>query len=141
MPRKKPEFADEPKEEKYEEVWDLKKVIIGIIVLLLLILGTTIGLRLYLHQSISPSSFVPHFTSVQGTATGPTSAPVHISLPSAQDVQGQIQTIQQQVSNLNVAEIASTSPQIQAVLKQIENIPSGPESQVKDACQRLCNNL
>jgi len=148
MPKKKPEFPEDlprgkagEKEEKYEEVWDLRKVVAGVIILLVLIASGVVGLRLYLHQSIAPSSFIPKFSAVKGENTGPTSAPITISLPSAQDVQQQIQNVQQQVTHLNVADIASTSPQVQDILKQIENIPAGPENQVKDACVRLCNNL
>lgn len=144
MPRKKPEFAEE-KEEKYEEVWDIRKIIIGVVVLLLLIVGGVFAKKLYFHESLSPSSFIPKMPSVKGLSTFNAPADqvshVKITLPSQQDVQNQIQTIQQQVTHLNVAEIASSSPQVQNIIKQIENLPSGPESQVKDACMRLCNNL
>ncbi|HSD98371.1 MAG TPA: hypothetical protein VLB73_01565 [Patescibacteria group bacterium] len=145
MPRKKPEFADDTKEEKYEEVWDFRKILIGVVLLILLIFAGLIAKRLILHESLSPSSFVPKMPSVKGLSTfnAPVDQVSHvkITLPSQQDVQNQIQTIQQQVGNLNVAEIASSSPQVQQVLKQIENLPSGPEGQVKEACMRLCNNL
>ena len=146
MPKKKPSFAEEePEEEKYEEVWDYRKIAAGVLILILLIFGGLVAKRLILHESIAPASFIPKLPSVKGVSTGPSDqtkvSHVTIKLPSPQDVQNQIQTIQNQVTHLNVAEIASSSPQVQQILQQIENLPSGPENQVKDACQRLCNNL
>ena len=146
MPRKKSSFVEEESnEEKYEEVWDYRKIAAGVIILILLLFGGLIVKRLILHQSIAPASFLPKLPSVKGVATGPADqtkvSHVTIKLPSPQDVQNQIQTIQNQVTHLNVAEIASSSPQVQQILQQIENIPSGSTNQVKDACVRLCNNL
>lgn len=144
MPKKKPEFADE-QEEKMEEFWDIRKIIIGVIILLLLIFGALIGKRILFHESLAPSSFIPHLPSVKGIRTfnAPQDSVSHIkiSLPSQRDVQSQIQTIQQQVTHLNVQEVASSSPQVQAIIKQLQQLPSGPVGQVKDACIRLCNNL
>ncbi len=143
MPRKKPEFAEEV-EEKFEEVWDKRKIIAGIFVLLLFIAGGVIGKRILFHESLAPESFIPTFPSVKGISTfnAPDAAShVKISLPSQEDVTNQLHTIQTQVTNLNVSDIASSSPQVQQILKQIENLPSGPEGQVKAACMRLCNNL
>ncbi len=145
MPKKNPAFVEKEKEEKYEEVWDFRKIAAGVVLLALLIFGGLVAKRLLLHQSIAPASFVPKLPSVKGLMTGPNNqtkvSHVHITLPSPQDVQNQIQTIQQQVTHLNVAEIASSSPQVQQILQQIQNLPVGPENQVKDACIRLCNNL
>ena len=145
MPRKKAEFI-EPKEieEKFVEVWDSRKVIAGIVVLLLLIFGGIVGKRILFHESLAPQSFIPKMPSVKGLQTF--NAPdqvshVKITLPSQGDVNNQIQNIRNQVSNLNVTEIASSSPQVQQILQQIENIPAGPVGQVKEACMRLCNNL
>lgn len=144
MPRKKVEFPEDEKEEKYEEVWDFRKIIAGVVILILLLFGGFVAKRMLLHESVSPSSFIPKMPSVKGLSTfnaPDTVSHVKITLPSQQDVQNQVQTIQQQVTHLNVAEIASSSPQVQQILKQIENLPSGPEGQVKEACMRLCNNL
>ena len=144
MPRKKPEFADEPKEEKYIEVWDIRKIIAGVLVLLVLIVGGVVAKRIIFHESLSPSSFIPKMPSVKGLQTF--NAPdqvshMKITLPSQGDVVNQVQNIRSQVSNLNMAEIASSSPQVQEVLKQIENLPNAGTNQAKEACMRLCNNL
>jgi hypothetical protein len=89
-------------------------------------------------------SFVPQMPSVKGIATfnaPDVASHVKITLPSQGDVQNQIQTIQQQVTHLDVAEVASSSPQVQQIIKQLQQIPAGSVNQVKDMCVRLCNNL
>ncbi|HYK08102.1 MAG TPA: hypothetical protein VEW42_01230 [Candidatus Eisenbacteria bacterium] len=144
MPRKKPEFADDPQEEKYEEVWDIRKIIAGVFLLLLLIVGGIVAKRILFHESLDPMSFVPKMPSVKGIATfnaPDVASHVKITLPSQGDVQNQIQNIQQQVTHLDVAEVASSSPQVQQIIKQLQQIPAGSVNQVKDMCVRLCNNL
>src|SRR5262249_39761753 len=110
-----------------------------------LIFGGIVGKRILFHESLDPMSFVPRLPSVKGIATfnAPQQAVSHIkiSLPTQQDVQSQIQTIQEQVTHLNVAEVASSSPEVQKIIKQLQQIPAGSVNQVKQTCMRLCNNL
>lgn len=144
MPKKKVQFAEDREEEDVEEVWDFRKVAVGITVLLILIFGAIVGKRILFHQSLSPSSFIPPLPSVKGVSTyfsPQNSSHTRISLPSQQDVQNQMQQIQQQVTHLNVNEVATASPQVQKLLKQIEELPAGPVGQVKEACMRLCSQL
>lgn len=153
MPRKKTEFAQEKDlpagkaGEKYDEVWDIKKITIGVIVLFLLLAGGVFAKKLYFHESLAPESFIPKITfpDVKGVASNPDEITkvthVKISLPSQGEVQSEIHNIQNQVTHLNLQEIATSSPQVQQVLKQIQDLPKEGGDQVKDACYRLCNNL
>lgn len=144
MPKRPVKFAEDPEEEKVEEVWDFRKIAVGVTVLLILIFGAIIGKRILFHESLDPTSFIPPLPSVKGVATyfsPQNSSHTKIALPSQQDVQNQIQQIQQQVTHLNVNEVATASPQLQQLLKQIQEIPAGPVGQVKEACMRLCSQL
>jgi len=144
MPKKPIKFAEDPEEEEVEEVWDFGKIAIGITILIILIFGAIVGKRILFHESLSPSSFVPPLPSVKGVSTyfsPQDGSHAHISLPSQQDVQNQIQQIQQQVTHLNVNDIATASPQVQQVLQQLQQLPAGPVGQVKEACMRLCGQL
>ncbi|HEX7041713.1 MAG TPA: hypothetical protein VF189_00545, partial [Patescibacteria group bacterium] len=145
MPKRKVKFAEDPEEEEeVEEVWDFKKIAIGIIVIILLIFGGIVAKRVLMHESLDPMSFLPQFPSVKGISTyfSPQSGShTKISLPSQADVQNQIQEIQQQVTHLNVNDIATASPQVKNLIKQIQDLPSGPVGQVKEACMRLCNSF
>lgn len=142
MPKKKAEFPRA--DDEYEEIWDIRKIAIGILVIILLLFGGLIVKRLILGESIAPSSFIPKipsFKNVLGTSTSPQPVNVSFSLPTQQNVQQQIHTIQQQVTHLNVAQIASSSPQVRQIIQQIENLPNATSDQAKQACYRLCDNL
>ncbi len=144
MPKKKVQFAEDREEEEVEEVWDFRKIAAGITVLLILVFGAIVGKRILFHESLAPTSFIPPLPSVKGISTyfsPQNGSHTKISLPSQQDVQNKIQDIQQEVTHLNVNEIATASPQVQQLLKQIQEIPAGPVGQVKEACMRLCGQL
>ncbi len=115
-----------------ESHWDVKKIAIGLGVLVVLGAGTAYGKYLY-DQYSKPQ----HLLSVQGVDTAVSTdneTPVvsvtpsasHFALPSTSDVgtavQNKIQDIQDQVSQINVQELATTSPQIQAVIQQIQQL-------------------
>lgn len=143
MPKKKVEF---PNEEEYEEVWDFRKVAIGVVILILLFVAGFIAKRIIMGESLDPATFIPKIPSVKGifisTVPGDqTTSHMPISLPSQKDVTQKVQEIRQQVANLNIAEIASSSPQVQQVLKQLQQLPSYPADQAKQACMRVCNQL
>lgn len=144
MPKKKIKFAEDPEEEELVEVWDFRKIIIGIVVIGILIFGGIVAKRILLHESLQPSSFVPQLPNVKGVTTyfqPQNSSHTKISLPSQEDVQNTIKDLQQQVTHLDVNDIATASPQVQQVLKQLQALPAGPVGQVKEACMRLCSQL
>ncbi len=134
-----------------EERWDKKKILIGVVILFLSGVGVVYG-KYWYDQASAPK----HLLSVQGTSTDavsvdspPTPTPGNqlfkLALPSSQDVSNsvnqQIQSLQDQVSQINVQELATTSPQIQSIIKQIEALPQIPGQTAKQACMQVCNNL
>ena len=67
------------------------------------------------------------------------------SLPSASSLQNSLQQklvdIQQHVSKLNIADIASSSPQVQKLIKDLNALKDYPSNQIKDVCQKICSGL
>lgn len=67
------------------------------------------------------------------------------SLPSASHLQNSLQqkldSIKQEASKLDIAEIASSSPQIQKLIKDLNALKDYPSNQIKDVCQNICNSL
>lgn len=67
------------------------------------------------------------------------------SLPSASSLQNSLQQklgdIQQQVSKLDIADIASSSPQVQKLINDLNTLKEYPGSQIKDICQKICSGL
>lgn len=141
MPKKKVTFAEDQEEEEVVEVWDFRKIAVGIIFLILLVIGGIIGKRVLFHESLDPQSFIPQLPSMSQIIGRNDIPHQKFRIPSSVDVQNQIQNLQQQVTHLNVQEVATASPQVQEVLKQLQALPAGPAGQVKAACMRLCNNL
>lgn len=136
-----------------EEKWDVKKIIIGTVLLLLLAGGAYAAKQYFAPSSIIPQDITHIQTTigVKGAATnanGSSDSPTvqsdnhaTFSLPSSTDIQNQIQHIQQQVTSLNVSELASSSPQVQSIIQQIEQLPKVPANAAKEACINLCNRL
>ncbi len=67
------------------------------------------------------------------------------SLPSASSLQNSLQQklgdIQQQVSKLDIADIASSSPQVQKLINDLNALKEYPSNQIKDICQKFCSGL
>lgn len=63
------------------------------------------------------------------------------SNPSSYKLNAIIPSLQAQVQNLNLVQIATASPQIQQIIQQIQNLPQAPINQAKNTCIELCNKL
>ena len=112
------------KDEEIEESWNKKRVGIALIILLVIIGGL-----LYLLNN-------KFFKSVQNT-----------KVLSAKDVkledmvQDQIINLKKEASNINVEEIASSSPQIRKLIDDLKALGDLPKNQVKEACLNICKGL
>lgn len=130
MPRKKIE------DQEPELVWNKKRLIIAAIVLILVI-GSAIYVKQFVLSDKTKSSTT---ISVKGAQT---ELPQNnsFSLPTQQNVQDKISQLEAQVSNISVKDIATSSPQIQQILQQLQTLPQYPASQAKNMCIQLCNKL
>lgn len=113
-----------------EETWDKKKLTIGILAILFL--------ALFIYFGILNSSKVSN-DSVRGESTVLKSTNPKIDLKK--DLDTKIKEIKQNADDINVVEIASSSPQIQKVINDIKNLQNLPSNQAKDACLKICNGL
>lgn len=124
-----------------QEKWNKKKIILTFIILILLIIG---GLKLkdYLLNSNSSPGGSSTSESVKGASVsvGPT-----VTLPSAQDIgaglQSDLNNVKKEIGNINVQDLATSSPQIQKVVNDIKALPAVPGQQAKDICLKICNGL
>jgi hypothetical protein len=78
--------------------------------------------------------------SVKGTSTQKNS-----NVPSASSLETELKkkldTIKQEVSKLDIADIASSSPQVQKLINDLNALKDYPSNQIKDACQKICSSL
>ncbi len=118
-----------------EETWNKKRVALGIFVLILILAGL-FGFKTYVLDKNSPSQ------SVEGASVFATPADTSSPLPDLKsNVSDQINTLQQEASNLNITDIATSSPQVQKVINDLKSLQDLPKSQAKDFCQQVCNSL
>jgi len=127
------------------EKWDKKKIVLTILVAAALIIG---GLQLKSYvlgeNTWGEVSQAPESSSgdVKGLNLTPTPT---ISIPSAQEIgQGlgqNINSIKQEINTINVADLATSSPQVKKILDDIKALPSYPASQAKEICLNFCSGL
>lgn len=124
------------KKEIVEEFeWNKRRIAIGLIILTALVIGA-VELKGYLSGTGK---------NVLGESAVPKSSEVKKPDVKAPDIQTEIgpkiEEIKKNIENLDANEIASSSPQIQKVLQDIQGIKDLPANQAKDACLKICGGL
>ncbi len=124
-----------PKKEKKEEVeWDKKKIIIFSILAIFFIVSAVYIKDAFLGES-TPTPKVTEVKQVKGVSTQDIASGIR------QSVQSNINNLKTEVENLDVAEVASSSPQVQKILNDLKSIKDVPSSQLKSACEKVCSGL
>lgn len=138
MPRKKQaEFNEEP-EEEFE--WDKPRIIIFFSVIGALLIGGLLYKHLVLDAQVAPSAGISH--SVEGASSSNDNSSQLPSVESIKQSAGQeIQTLQKQASQISVQQIASSSPQVQQIIEQLQQLPNQPGNIAKQTCEQLCSKL
>lgn len=133
-----------------QEAWDKKKILIGLLVLILVI-GLGFGAKILVLDK--NKNFADSFkeNKVKGSTikneenTSSESQSKLLSLPSTSslktEAEKKLDIIKQEISNLNVTELASSSPQVKKILNDIKSLEQYPRNQAKDICQEICKGL
>lgn len=126
------------KEEKVE--WDKKKIFIFLFLLLFLIIAGYEFKTMVLDENLpkSKSSFNFSNEAVKGTDTQ------KLQLQGSnvkQNIQNEINNLKEEAQNINLVEIASSSPQVQKVINDLKALQNYPSSQIKQACEKVCSGL
>jgi ABC-type transport system involved in cytochrome bd biosynthesis fused ATPase/permease subunit len=122
-------------EVKTGESWNKKKIIITAIILALLIAG-----GFYLRIRILGQNSSQMAESVKGAATQEVSVQ-DIKEGVQEAVKEKIDNLKAQVSNLNVSEIASSSPQVQKIINDIKSLGQYPANQAKEFCKQIYEKI
>lgn len=123
------------KRKEDDSEWDKRKIGIFLIVLFLLF-----GLGFYLRGVFLPATTEDvKSASVAPKTTKDITDTLSSDVPT--NMQDKVNQIQQSVNNLNVNDIASSSPQVQKVLNDIRALQDYPKNQAKQACINICNQL
>jgi hypothetical protein len=114
---------------KIESPWDKKKIIFfSILTIVLLILGFAVK------DSILGKSYIqnPKIQNVKSVGT-------QINL--RKDVQDQINTLKEEAGNINLVDVATSSPQVQKVINDLKALKDYPNNQLKQTCMNVCSKL
>lgn len=115
-----------------ETSWNKKKIFIAIFLLALLMIG---GYFIKTRFLVDP---LRQIESVKGTSVRKITSEPEIKINIKEALREKINNLKQEVSDLNVLEISSSSPQIQKVLNDIKSLEQYPTNQVKEICRKIC---
>jgi len=114
---------------KNQTQWDRKKIIFfSILILVLLILGYR------LKDSILGKSYNLPAVSQKAKAI---STPVDVG----KNVSDQINNLKEEAGNINLVDVATSSPQVQKVINDLKALKDYPNNQLKQACMNICGKL
>lgn len=124
------------KEEFNSEEWDKKKIIITSFFAIVAILAA----------AEIKGTFFPGSVGVLGESTN---KPTPIKKPDMKppkfnvvsEVGSTINEIRKNIEELSAEEVATTSPQIQKVLQDIQGIKDLPTNQARDMCLKICSGI
>lgn len=147
--RKKEEKDEEIKEEEGEKksrrkkkevedeyVWDKKRIIIAAFIILALILAAgELKNRFYPNTNILGESTTKNVSDLEKPEID---SP---NLNLGEQVNTSLEEVKESISDIDPEEVASSSPQIQKVLKDIQGIRNLPTDKARSACFRICEGI
>lgn len=125
------------KEEESSEQWDKKRIVITAFFVIVAILAV---------KEVK-TTFFPSNDSVLGQSVEIAPTPIKkpdIELPRfnvANEVGSRISEIKNNINSLDPKEVASSSPQIQKLLHDMEGIKDLPSNEAKSACMKICSEI
>ena len=125
------------KEQVEKPQWDRGKILLFFITLIILfIIGFEVR-SIILGDKVNTQSKQPqNLSSVKGASTE------QIQVPNLkQNVQGEINNLKNEAANINLIDVASSSPQVQKVINDLKALQNYPQDKLKDTCTKICNGL
>ncbi|MBP9716889.1 MAG: hypothetical protein KBD51_03015 [Candidatus Levybacteria bacterium] len=132
-----PEPIKTRKKEESNEEWDKKRLIITTFFVVVAILAV---------REIK-TTFFSNNDEVLGQNVSVTPTPIKkpdVEIPRvnvANQVGSKINEIKRNIEGLNAQEVASSSPQIQKVLRDMEGLKDLPSNEAKSMCVKLCSEI
>lgn len=135
-----------------QESWNIKRIAL-VLTILFVLGGILYGAKVFVldKNKISPkktSNDVAGISIQKEQVSGEPEDKIDLksTFPSSAkelqvNIQQKLDAVKEEVNNLNVQDIASSSPQVQKVLSDIKNLEQYPKNQVKEACQKICDGL
>ena len=114
-----------------KESWNKKRIFAALFLIILLIAGIYFLKSRVMNLNLSPKS-------VKGINSEEKKEKEDFKLDIQGAVKEKINSLKQEVSSLNIVEIASSSPQIQKIINDIKSLEQYPTNQAKEICRQIC---
>jgi len=115
-------------EVEFKESWNKKRIITALIILALLVAGAIF---------LTKSDFTPNNPNQKEVSTV-----LSASNENLEDaIQKQLESLKEQAANIDVEEIASSSPQIQNLVNDLKALQDLPRNQAREACMNICKSF
>jgi len=118
---------------KEQAQWDKKKILLFLVAAVVLIGIGFEAKDLALGPNANPSTTVAK-PAVKGATT-------QVVPTIKKNVQDQLNNLESEAQNVNLVEVASSSPQVQKVIKDLKALQDYPKNQVKATCEQICNSF
>lgn len=123
------------KKESEDIVWDKKKIFVtSVIAILIIAIG--LSFKSYLNADNKDSNT---FRKPQKEVKSINAS--EISNNIKEGVEDSFNSLKTQAENLDVAEIATSSPQVQKIINDLKTLQDLPKSQLKNTCEKICSGL
>lgn len=128
------------------EVWNKKKIFIAFLIVLLVGAGGY-GLKVHvLDKSTSVPTFLKSVLGVESDEKEEKGKSLNTNskstlLPLQAIIGEKLESLKKEVNNLNVADIASSSPQVQKIINDLNALKQVPIHEAKEICQKVCSGI
>jgi conjugal transfer/entry exclusion protein len=122
------------REEKTE--WDKKKILLFAAAVLLLI-----GIGYVFKGMMLGSQEMPNTSKIETDVKGTSVQASQVGADIKENIQNQINNLKDEAQNVNIVDIATSSPQVQKVINDLKAIQDYPKSQLKATCEKICSGL
>lgn len=122
------------------EAWDIKKILVFVAVTAVI----AFSIKTFILGD-KTSTVLSKLSAVEGISTQNNQNNVPQNVSPSQDLQqnlkAKLNDLKQEVGNLNVIDVATSTPAVKKVLNDFKNLQNLPQSQVKQACIKICDGL
>lgn len=115
-----------------KESWNKKRIFAALLLIILLVAGVYFFKSRLLDLNLSP-------TSVKGISSEEKKEKEDFQIDIQGAVKEKIESLKQEVSSLNIMEVASSSPQIQKIINDIKSLEQYPTNQARELCKQICS--
>lgn len=131
-------MKDQNKKEEVVE-WDKKKILLFLASVLFLIVAGFLLRTMLLGENASLKNFsLPKAKiDVKSESTKALSPAQDIK----ENIQNEINSLRNEAQNINIIDIASSSPQVQKVINDLKALQDYPSNEIKKTCERICSGL